>query len=80
MNSILKQYDGDWHSIFSKFSDIQVPNGYAIADMALENYVEMRDSVNDSKYKIRREIESELGLSTFAVNWPIGSGEFFSKV
>jgi len=60
MNSIMKQYDGDWHNIFSKFSDIQVPNGYAIADMALENYVEMRDSVNDSKYKIRRELEFDL--------------------
>ncbi len=26
------------------------------------------------------EIESELGLSTFAVNWPIGSGDFFRGV
>ena len=26
------------------------------------------------------EIESELGLSTFAVNWPIGSGELFRGV
>ena len=60
MNSIMKKYDGDWNKIFSKFSDIQVPNGYAIADMALENYVEMRDSVNDPKYKTRRGLEFDL--------------------
>ena len=36
--------------IFSEYSRFQVPNGHAIADMALENYIEMRDSVNDPKY------------------------------
>ena len=28
--------------------------------MALENYIEMRDSVNDPKYKIKRELEFDL--------------------
>ena len=28
--------------------------------MALENYIEMRDSVNDPNYKIKRELEFEL--------------------
>ena len=32
-------------------------NGHAIADMAIENYIEMRDLVNDPIYKKRRELE-----------------------
>ena len=60
MNSLVEEYEGDWDVILSKFSDNQVPNGYAIADMALENYIEMRDSVNDQKYKIKRQLEFDL--------------------
>jgi len=30
--------------------------------MALENYIEMRDSVNDPKYKIKRELEFDLEI------------------
>ena len=35
-------------------------NGHAIADMAIENYLEMRDHVNNSDYKKRRNIELKL--------------------
>ena len=57
---LCKKYNGNWDKIFSRFSERQVANGYAIADMALENYIEMRDSVNDPNYKIKRELEFEL--------------------
>ncbi len=60
MCSLVNKYNGNWDKIFSRFSEIQVANGYAIADMALENYIEMRDSVNDPNYKIKRELEFEL--------------------
>ena len=60
MYSFVKKYNGNWDKIFSRFSERQVANGYAIADMALENYIEMRDSVNDPNYKIKRELEFEL--------------------
>ena len=60
MHSFVIKYDGNWDKIFTKFSEKQVPNGHAIADMALENYIEMRDSVNDPKYKIKRELEFDL--------------------
>ena len=60
LHSFVKKYDGNWDKIFTKFSEKQVPNGYAIADMALENYIEMRDYVNDPKYKVKRELEFDL--------------------
>ena len=57
---LVDQNENNWKIIFNAFSSAQVENGHAIADMALENYMEMRDHVNDPKYKKRREIELKL--------------------
>jgi kynurenine 3-monooxygenase len=57
---LMDQNENNWKIIFNAFSSAQVENGHAIADMALENYMEMRDHVNDPKYKKRREIELKL--------------------
>ena len=37
--------NADWHAILESIAKQRKPNGDAIADMAIENYVEMRDSV-----------------------------------
>ena len=60
INDLIIRHNGDWSNIFSEFSRTHVPNGHAIANMALENYIEMRDSVNDPLFMKRREIEFEL--------------------
>jgi kynurenine 3-monooxygenase len=45
---------------FAEFQRIRQPNADAIAAMALENYVEMRDSVADPRYLARRELGARL--------------------
>ena len=57
---LMGQNENDWKTIFNAFSSAQVENGHAIADMALENYLEMRDHVNDPEYKKRRNMELKL--------------------
>ena len=57
---LIGQNENDWNTIFNAFSSTQVENGHAIADMALENYLEMRDHVNDPEYKKRRNMELKL--------------------
>ena len=57
---LMGQNENDWKTIFNAFSSTQVENGHAIADMALENYLEMRDHVNDPEYKKRRNMELKL--------------------
>jgi len=57
---LMDQNENDWNTIFNAFSSTQVENGHAIADMALENYLEMRDHVNDTEYKKRRNVELKL--------------------
>jgi len=60
LNSLISKHQSDWSTIFNTFSSQHVKNGHAIANMALENYVEMRDSVNDPLYLKRRELELSL--------------------
>ena len=57
---LMDQIEDEWTSIFNAFSSTQVENGHAIADMAIENYLEMRDHVNDTEYKKRRNVELKL--------------------
>ena len=51
-----------WAEAFAAFETQQRGNADAIAGMALENYVEMRDTVRDPKYKLRKELSFELEL------------------
>ncbi|TAL83923.1 MAG: FAD-dependent monooxygenase [Rhodanobacter sp.] len=46
----------DSAGVFAEFQRIRQPDTDAIARMALENYVEMRDSVADPHYLARREL------------------------
>ena len=57
---LMGQNKNNWKTIFNTFSSVQVENGHAIADMAIENYLEMRDHVNDTEYKKRRNVELKL--------------------
>ena len=60
LSKLMDQNENDWNTIFNAFSSTQVENGHAIADIALENYLEMRDHVNDTEYKKRRNVELKL--------------------
>ena len=50
----------DWTKLFSEFGKVRKPNSDAIADMAVENFIEMRDLVGDKKFLLRKKIEALL--------------------
>ena len=50
----------DFESAFTAFQCERLPNSRAIQQMALENYLEMRDRVDDADYLIQRELERVL--------------------
>jgi kynurenine 3-monooxygenase len=50
----------DWASLFADFERQRRPNAEAIAQMSLENYVEMRDTVLDPTFKRHQELALEL--------------------
>jgi kynurenine 3-monooxygenase len=49
LDELLDRHD-DWETLFGEFERTRRPDTEAIARMALENYVEMRDSVLDARF------------------------------
>ncbi|MDH4109187.1 MAG: FAD-dependent monooxygenase [Gammaproteobacteria bacterium] len=60
LDNILERGETDWARIFERVEREQRANANAIADMALENYVEMRDTVRDPKFALRKALSFEL--------------------
>lgn len=56
LNALLDQYQDDWSQVMPAFQRLRKPNGDAIAQMALENYIEMRHSVNDPKFQLKKQV------------------------
>jgi kynurenine 3-monooxygenase len=54
--NLLAAAPDDVENVFAEFQRVRRPNADAIAKMALENYVEMRDSVADPHYLAKREL------------------------
>ena len=50
----------DYAAAFAAFSAARKPNADAIADMALENYVEMRASTADPAFRKRKAVENAM--------------------
>jgi kynurenine 3-monooxygenase len=49
-----------WEGVFSEFYAARKPNTDAIAEMALENYLEMREHVADPKFRLQQALALEL--------------------
>ncbi len=60
LDYLMRTEGGDWPHIFRRFEELQLANANAIADMALENYIEMRDTVRDPKFALRKALAFEL--------------------
>ena len=58
--ALLAESGRDTADAFAEFQRIRQPNADAIARMALENYVEMRDSVADPHYLAKRALGAQL--------------------
>ena len=52
----------DFGSAFAAFEAERLPNARAIQQMALENYLEMRDRVDDADYLLQRQLELALAM------------------
>jgi len=57
---LIGEHSGDWAPIFAEFEKRRKVNTDAIADLALENFVEMRDRVGDARFLFRKKVELAL--------------------
>lgn len=56
------QSDGvlDWLALFMEFDELRKPNADAIAQMAIENFIEMRDKVGQPEFLLQKAAEKVL--------------------
>jgi kynurenine 3-monooxygenase len=57
---LLDRHGADWARVFREFENTRKINTDAIADLAVENFVEMRDRVADPRFLLRKKVELAL--------------------
>lgn len=57
---LLDRQGTDWPLVFAEFEKERKVNTDAIADMAIENFTEMRDRVADARFLLRKKVELAL--------------------
>ncbi len=60
LDSLMDKYDEDWEAIIEEFNASRPEDSNAIADLALMNFVEMRDKVGDPDFLLWKKIEAHL--------------------
>jgi len=59
LDELLESHE-DWGTLFAQFEAVRRPHATAIAQMALENYIEMREAVRDPKFVRHKALALEL--------------------
>lgn len=59
-DEILEKHGADWEKVFTEFQDARHHNANAIADLAIDNFREMSDHVDDINFMRKRKIEMQL--------------------
>jgi kynurenine 3-monooxygenase len=57
---LVDRHGADWERVFEEFERARKVNTDAIADLALENFVEMRDRVAEPQFLFRKKVELAL--------------------
>ena len=60
LNELIDKNGTDWETVYEEYGILRKENTDAIADMAVENFYEMRDSVTDPVFIRKRALEMKL--------------------
>lgn len=58
LNELIEQHHENWPAILTDYQKLRKPDGDAIADLAVANFVEMRDKTADPKFLLQKKIEA----------------------
>lgn len=59
-DTVLDKHEGNWEQVFKIFEKERKQDTDAIADLAIDNYYEMRDHVANPLFKEKRKVEMDL--------------------
>lgn len=60
LDSLVEKHGRNWETVFTEYGELRKINTDAIADMAEENFYEMRDATADPIFQRKRELETKL--------------------
>ncbi|HEX5654037.1 MAG TPA: NAD(P)/FAD-dependent oxidoreductase [Chitinophagaceae bacterium] len=60
LNGLLDKYHDQWEPVLQEYQHLRKPDGDAIAELALNNFIEMRDKVADPVFLLQKKIEARL--------------------
>jgi kynurenine 3-monooxygenase len=68
LNDLISKHKEDWAKILEEYQTLRKPDGDAIADLAIANFVEMRDRTADPKFILQKKIEARFN-SKYPDKW-----------
>jgi kynurenine 3-monooxygenase len=60
LDELVETHGDDWSAILSEYQQVRKPDADAIADMAVNNFTEMREKTADPKFLLQKKIEARL--------------------
>lgn len=60
LNELVEEHRHDWSVILPHFQQLRKPDADAIADLAVNNFIEMRERTADPKFLLQKKIEARL--------------------
>lgn len=58
LDQLMDKHGDHWEMIFREFEQLRKPDGDAIADLAVGNFIEMRDKVGHADFLLQKKIEA----------------------
>ncbi|MCC6372199.1 MAG: FAD-dependent monooxygenase [Bacteroidia bacterium] len=58
LNDLIEKHNQNWPEILKEYEALRKPDGDAIADLAIANFVEMRDKTADPVFLLQKKIEA----------------------
>ncbi|CAG0917004.1 unnamed protein product, partial [Notodromas monacha] len=79
LDDLMTKFNEDLSQVLPSYTEFRHPDAVAICDLALYNYVEMRDLVNSKTFLLRKKVDSVLNY-LFPTKWvPLYSTVTFSR-
>jgi kynurenine 3-monooxygenase len=60
LDALITKHNDNWNSILQEYQELRKPDADAISQLALDNFVEMRDKVADPRFLLQKKLEARL--------------------
>ncbi len=60
LDTLMEKHGEDWATVLSAYQSLRKSDGDAIAELALNNFLEMRDRVADPQFLLQKKIEAHI--------------------